>query len=79
MKQYLLLAAACLVAWQAPAVPYWAEQMQLHVIVRPYLDLGISDNSMFNPRFFDGDIYANQINNPCFGRYHAGSGTPGWS
>ena len=76
MKQYLLLAAACLVAWQAPAVPYWAEQMQLHVIVRPYLDLGISDNSMFNPRFFDGDIYANQINNPCFGRYHAGSGTP---
>lgn len=31
---------------------------------------------MFNPRFFDGDIYANQINEPCFGRYHSGSGIP---
>ena len=75
MKQYLLLAATCLAASQAQAAPYWAEQMQLHVIVRPYFDLGISENSMFNPRFFDGDIYANQINNPCFGRYHSGSGT----
>jgi hypothetical protein len=76
MKQHLLLAVACLAASLAQAAPYWAEQFQLHVIVRPCGDLRVDENSMFNPRFFDGDIYANQINNPCFGRYHSGSGTP---
>ena len=76
MNKHILMAAACLTASITQAAPYWAEQMQLHVIVRPYYDLGISENSMFNPRFFDGDIYANQINNPCFGRYPSGSSTP---
>ena len=36
------MAAACLAASLAQAAPYWAEQMQLHVIVRPCFDLGIS-------------------------------------
>lgn len=76
MKNHLILAAAGLAAFLAQATPYWAEQMQLHVIVRPCADLGIAENSMFNPRFFDGDIYANQINFPAFGRYPLGSSLP---
>ncbi len=74
MKKYLILAAVCLAAALTQAAPYLAEQMQLHVTLRPYSDLGALPNSTFNPRFFDGDIYANQINHPCFGRYTAGSG-----
>ncbi|HNU99458.1 MAG TPA: hypothetical protein PKK20_05935 [Verrucomicrobiota bacterium] len=31
---------------------------------------------MFNPRLFDGDVYANQINVPAIGRYPQGSSTP---
>jgi hypothetical protein len=57
-------------------VPYLPDELQLRLTVQPNLDLGIQDSSMFNPRFFDGKIYANQINIPCFGRYPAGSIIP---
>jgi hypothetical protein len=75
-RRGIVITCACLAAALVHGAPYWMEQLQLHVTVRPSADLGVAPNSMFNPRFFDGDIYANQINNPCFGRYHAGSGSP---
>ncbi len=56
-------------------VPLRAEQLQVHVTVQPSADLGIAHSSMFNPRFFDGKIYANQVNVPCFGRYSTDSAT----
>ena len=28
---------------------------------------------MFNPRYFDGDVYVTRINTPAFGRYRSGS------
>jgi hypothetical protein len=50
--------------------------LQLRTIVNPSTDLGIAGSSMYNPRFFDGNIYACQINTPAFGRYPAGTNTP---
>src|SRR6266487_5491441 len=76
MKKQLILAVACLVASLAQAAPYLPEQLRLRVTVQPSFDLSIAGNTMYNPRFFDGKIYANQINNPCFGRYPSGSITP---
>ena len=76
MRKHLFLAAACLVASLAQAAPYLPEQLRPRATVNPSFDLGITGNSMFNPRFFDGKTYANQINTPCFGRYPSGSLTP---
>src|SRR6266700_4464812 len=64
MKKQLILSVACLVASLAQAAPYLPEQLRLRVTVQPSSDLGIAGNTMYNPRFFDGKIYANQINNP---------------
>ena len=75
MNKSLLLAVACVAASLAPAAPYLPAQLQLRVTVQPSLQLGVPPNTMYNPRFFDGDIYANQINNACFGRYHSGCNT----
>ncbi|MBI3851360.1 MAG: hypothetical protein HY298_13950 [Verrucomicrobia bacterium] len=74
--KHLLLGAACLVASLTHAAPYLSEQLRLRATVQPSLDLGIGASTMYNPRFFDGKIYANQINTPCFGRYPIGSTTP---
>jgi hypothetical protein len=77
MKKHLLLAAACAaVASLLQAAPYPVEELQLRVTLRLSQDLGISENTMYNPRFFDGFIYVNQINAPAMGRYPSGSGTP---
>ena len=76
MKKQLILAVACLVASLAQAAPYLPEQLRLRVTVQPSSDVGIVGSTMYNPRFFDGKIYANQINIPCFGRYASGSSTP---
>ena len=77
MKKSLILAAACLVAALTQAAPVPSGHWQLGVTVRPSVDnppqLG---NSMYNPRYFDGEIYATQISGDayrCFGRYAAGS------
>ncbi len=53
-----------------------AGQLQLRAIARPCGDLGVTAQNMFNGRYFDGAIYANQINTPCFGRYASGSSVP---
>jgi hypothetical protein len=76
MKKQIILATACLVASLAQAAPSLPDQLRLRVTVQPNADLGLSGNSMFNPRFFDGKIYANQINVYCFGRYSMGSDIP---
>jgi len=59
-------------------VPITSGQWQLGVSVRPFADLGQLANTMYNPRYFDGEIYATEISGPtsrCFGRYTSGSGT----
>lgn len=76
IKKPIVLATACLVASLAQAAPIQSEQLLPGVTVQPSADLGISSNSMFNPRYFEGNIYANQINVPCFGRYPSGSSEP---
>ncbi len=76
MRKHLILGLTCLAAVAMEAAPLLPEQLQLRVTVQPSFDLSIAGNSMFNPRFFDGKIYANQINNPCFGRYPSGSSSP---
>ncbi len=61
MKQYLLLAAACLVASFTQAQPIQPDQLRLRVTMQLAADLGVPANSTFNPRFFDGSDYVNQM------------------
>ena len=78
MKKSLILAAACLVAALTQAAPVPSGQWQLRATVRPYSDLGQTLGSMYNPRTFDGAIYANEIGDAthrCFARYSSGSST----
>ena len=59
------------------AQPLLPGQLQLRVTINLGTDLGIGGNSTFNPRFFDGFDYVNQINTQQgFGRYPSGSSTP---
>ncbi len=76
MKKLFLLTAVSLTLTLAHAAPPLAGQLQLRNTVRLYADLGVPVQNMFNGRYFDGDIYANQINVPCFGRYASGSSVP---
>ena len=77
MKSTLLLAAACLAALPTQAAaPFQPEELQLRVAVSPAVDAKTNGSSMYNPRFFDGNIYAVQINFTCFGRYPSGSSIP---
>ena len=78
MRKHLILAAACLVVTLAQAAPIPSGHWQLGVTVRPCADLGQQPNTTYNPRYFDGEIYATQISGDafrCFGRYLSGSGT----
>lgn len=72
----VFLAVNMLAAALCQAEPYLPEQLQLRTTIKLSVDLGISANSMFNPRFFDGDLYVSQINTPAFGRYRSGSSRP---
>jgi hypothetical protein len=75
MKKSLILAAAWLVAAFTQAQPLQPEQLRLRATLSPSQDLGMAGSTMYNPRFFDGKVYANQINlaSACFGRYPIGS------
>ena len=75
MKKNLLLAAVCLAASLTQAAPILPEQLQLLVKVQPFQDLGTNATTMYNPRVFDGNVFASQINWSCFGRYPWGSPT----
>ena len=75
MKRTLILAAACLAASLAQAAPpIPLEQLQLRVTYRPCdaPGIGLVGNSMYNCRFFDGSVYAPQINNYCWARFPQG-------
>jgi len=79
MKKTLLVAAAFLAASLAQAAPpIPLDQLQLRVIYRPCdaPGVGLAGNSMYNPRFFDGSVYAPQINNYCWGRFSRGTSIP---
>jgi len=76
LAKILLPAIACLVASLTQAQPLPPEQLQLRVTIQLASDAGMSGNSTFNPRFFDGFVYVNQITVPGFGRYPSGSGAP---
>ncbi len=76
MKKQLLLPAVCLFISLTQAAPFLPDQLRLRATMQPSADLGISGNSIFNARFYDGKVYVNQINTPCFGRYAEGSSAP---
>jgi hypothetical protein len=79
MKKTLILAAACLAASLAQAAPpIPLDQLQLRVTYRPCdaPGIGLVGNSMYNCRFFDGSVYAPQINNYCWARFPRGSSIP---
>ena len=73
----MLLGAAAGNVYQLQArVPVASGQWQLRVKVRPCDDLHQTQNTTYNPRYFDGEIYATQISGPtarCFGRYDVAS------
>ncbi len=71
----ILLAAVLLAAPLCQAEPLAPQELRLRTTIQLHADIGISASSLFNPRFFDGDVYANQINTPAFGRYPQGSST----
>jgi hypothetical protein len=75
MKKLICVSVIAL-GLQAQAAPLLPDQLELRNTIRFAADLDISPNSMFNPRYFDGDVYANQINTPAFGRYRSGSSVP---
>ena len=74
--KHIFLGVACMAASLAQAEPYLSAQLRLRSTLQPSQDMGVGANSMYNPRFFDGKIYGNQINTPCFGRYPIGSSVP---
>lgn len=63
----------CVYELQKKGAPYLPNQLQLRVVIDLAADLGIAGNSIFNPRFFDGLDYINQINVFGFGVYPSGS------
>lgn len=75
MKTPVLIAGLLAVAVAHPE-PYLPAQLQLRTTINLGADLAIGGSSLYNPRFFDGLIYANQINTPAFGRYRSGSRRP---
>ena len=57
--------------------PYEAEELQLRAAMEMSQDLGTAiPTTLFNPRFFDGYAFVNQINTFGFGIYPSGSATP---
>ena len=58
---------------QKQGAPYLPSQLQLRVTTDLATDLGIAANSIFNPRYFDGNLYVNQINVNGWGIYRSGS------
>ncbi len=79
MKRHLILAAALMAASLAQAAPPIAlDQLQLRATYRPCAAPGVNlgGNSMYNPRFFGGTVYAPQINNYCWGSFPRGSSIP---
>jgi hypothetical protein len=76
MKRTLILAATSLVASLIQAGPIPSGQLTLAGVYDPAVWLGITENSMYNCRYFGTKVYANQINDPCFGRYEKGFYTP---
>ncbi|HWQ90439.1 MAG TPA: hypothetical protein VN673_02120 [Clostridia bacterium] len=73
-----LLTALCLAPAWVQAQPLQNAELQLGLTVKLYEDLPtpIAVSSIFNCRYFDGDIYVNQINVNAFGRYKSGSPLP---
>ena len=49
--------------------PVQAGGWQLRAPLAPHTDLGLNGNSIYNPRSFDENIFAPQINDYCFGVY----------
>ncbi len=63
-------------AWCAQAEPLFPNQIELRNTIRFAEAAGVAPNSMFNPRYFDGNVYVAQINASAFGRYRSGAQAP---
>ncbi len=74
MKSFLsaLTFAALFSAQAAPTAP---AELELRRTLNLSGELGIAANSMYNPRYFEGNVYVSQINVPAIGRYAPGSTT----
>lgn len=79
-KQFvtLLPGLALLAAMSTQAEPLPPEQLQLRVVFNVGADLTLANSSTFNPRYFDGYCYVNQVNAGLKGiaRYASGSNVP---
>ena len=78
-KQILLGASLGNVYELQQRVPVLSGQWQLRAKVQPFADNPPQlQNTTYNPRYFDGEIYATEISTDpyrCFGRYASGSRT----
>ena len=72
----LFVGIFCIALLRCHAAPTPPQELELRTTFNLPGDLGIATNSMFNPRYFDGNVYANQISTPAFGRYVSGSPVP---
>ena len=59
----------------AQAAPTPPAELELRRTLNLSSELGIAGNSMYNPRYFDGNVYVSQINVPAIGRYAPASTT----
>jgi hypothetical protein len=73
MVNRLLMPLLVFAVMIAHAAPPSSDQLELRNTMQFAADVGIEPNSMFNPRYFDGDVHVTQINTPAFGRYRSGS------
>src|SRR5215216_1362536 len=69
MRHFLCTLLVCALNLSGKAAPPLQNEIELRTTISLAADLGIGASSMFNPRLFDGKIFANQINTPGFGRY----------
>lgn len=76
MKTFTFAVACSACCLFSVAAPPLENEIELRTTMNLAADMGIGASSMFNPRLFDGDIYANQINTPGFGRYPSKSNIP---
>jgi hypothetical protein len=76
LMKTVLLSVSLVAGLYLQAAPPQPNELELRNTIQFAADLGITPNSMFNPRYFDGDVYVNQINTPAFGRYRSGSRVP---
>lgn len=76
MKSHFFTAVCFTFAISSQAAPPLPHEIELRTTMDLAADAGVGRSSMFNPRLFDGKVYANQINAPAAGVYPSKSAIP---